>query len=79
MGTQPSEIAKLSRFESNAEQNETLNKLAKGQIDIVIGTHRIASSDVKYFNLGLLIIDEEQKFGVELKERLKKTASKVDV
>jgi transcription-repair coupling factor (superfamily II helicase) len=75
----PFEIAKLSRFETNAEQNETLSKLAKGQIDIVIGTHRIASSDVKYFNLGLLIIDEEQKFGVELKERLKKTASKVDV
>ncbi len=75
----PFEIAKLSRFETNAEQNETLNKLAKGQIDIVIGTHRIASSDVKYFNLGLLVIDEEQKFGVELKERLKKTASKVDV
>jgi transcription-repair coupling factor (superfamily II helicase) len=75
----PFEIAKLSRFETNAEQNETLAKLAKGQIDIVIGTHRIASSDVKYFNLGLLIIDEEQKFGVELKERLKKTTSKVDV
>jgi transcription-repair coupling factor (superfamily II helicase) len=75
----PFEIAKLSRFETNAEQNETLAKLAKGQIDIIIGTHRIASSDVKYFNLGLLIIDEEQKFGVELKERLKKTTSKVDV
>jgi transcription-repair coupling factor (superfamily II helicase) len=75
----PFEIAKLSRFETSAEQNETLAKLAKGQIDIIIGTHRIASSDVKYFNLGLLIIDEEQKFGVELKERLKKTTSKVDV
>ncbi|MFM8572705.1 MAG: transcription-repair coupling factor [Pirellula sp.] len=75
----PFEIAKLSRFETTAEQNETLEKLAKGQVDIVIGTHRLASSDVKFFNLGLLIIDEEQKFGVELKERIKKTATKVDV
>jgi len=75
----PFEIAKLSRFETAAEQNETLDRLAKGQIDIVIGTHRLASSDVKFFNLGLLIIDEEQKFGVELKERIKKTTTKVDV
>jgi transcription-repair coupling factor (superfamily II helicase) len=75
----PFEIAKLSRFETTAEQNETLKKLAKGHVDIVIGTHRLASSDVKFFNLGLLIIDEEQKFGVELKERIKRTTSKVDV
>lgn len=75
----PFEIAKLSRFETNAQQNETLKKLAKGQVDILIGTHRLASTDVKFFNLGLLIIDEEQKFGVELKERIKKTASQVDV
>lgn len=75
----PFEIAKLSRFETTAEQNETLKKLAKGHVDIVIGTHRLASSDVKFFNLGLLIIDEEQKFGVELKERIKRTTSRVDV
>lgn len=75
----PFEIAKLSRFDSAATQSKTIAKIAKGQVDIVVGTHRLASSDVKFFNLGLLIIDEEQKFGVELKERIKKTASQVDV
>lgn len=75
----PFEIAKLSRFETSAEQKETVRRLAHGQVDIVIGTHRLASADVQFFNLGLLIIDEEQKFGVELKERIKKTASMVDI
>lgn len=75
----PFEIVKLSRFETHAEQKATLKKLAKGAVDIVIGTHRLASVDVQFYNLGLLIIDEEQKFGVELKERIKKVSSKVDV
>ena len=75
----PFEIAKLSRFESNAAQAKTLAGLAKGQVDIVIGTHRLASQDVKFYNLGLLIIDEEQKFGVELKERIKRSAANIDV
>jgi transcription-repair coupling factor (superfamily II helicase) len=75
----PFEIAKLSRFESAAEQKETIQRIAGGKVDIVIGTHRIASSDVRFFNLGLLIIDEEQKFGVELKERIKRAAAQVDV
>jgi transcription-repair coupling factor (superfamily II helicase) len=75
----PFEIAKLSRFETGAEQRETIRRIAGGQIDIVIGTHRLASSDVQFFNLGLLIIDEEQKFGVELKERVKRSATQVDV
>jgi transcription-repair coupling factor (superfamily II helicase) len=75
----PFEIAKLNRFASAADQRETVRRLAKGQIDIIIGTHRVASADVKFFNLGLLIIDEEQKFGVELKERMKKTSTQVDV
>jgi transcription-repair coupling factor (superfamily II helicase) len=75
----PFEIAKLSRFDTAAKQSKILAKLAKGQVDIIVGTHRLASSDVKFFNLGLLIIDEEQKFGVELKERIKKTATQVDV
>lgn len=79
MGEFPFEIAKLNRFESNAEQRETIRRIAKGSVDIVVGTHRIASADVQFFNLGLLIIDEEQKFGVELKERLKQRASQVDV
>jgi transcription-repair coupling factor (superfamily II helicase) len=75
----PFEIAKLNRFASTAEQKKTLKRLTNGQIDIVIGTHRVASADVQFYNLGLLIIDEEQKFGVELKERLKRSVSKVDV
>ncbi|MEI8210624.1 MAG: transcription-repair coupling factor [Planctomycetota bacterium] len=75
----PFEIAKLNRFESNAEQKETLRRIAKGSVDIVVGTHRLASADVQFFQLGLLIIDEEQKFGVELKERLKQRTSQVDV
>jgi len=75
----PFEIAKLSRFETSAEQKETVRRLANGQVDIVIGTHRLASADVNFFNLGLLVIDEEQKFGVELKERMKKSALMVDI
>lgn len=75
----PFEIAKLNRFASAAQQRETVKRLARGQIDIIIGTHRVASADVRFYNLGLLIIDEEQKFGVELKERLKRIATKVDV
>jgi transcription-repair coupling factor (superfamily II helicase) len=75
----PFEIAKLNRFESNAEQKETIRRIAKGQVDIIVGTHRLASTDVQFFNLGLLVIDEEQKFGVELKERIKRASSQVDV
>ncbi len=75
----PVAIAKLSRFCSPAEQRETLAAMANGQIDIVIGTHRLASKDVRFENLGLLIIDEEQRFGVAVKERLKQIRSSVDV
>jgi transcription-repair coupling factor (superfamily II helicase) len=75
----PFEIAKLNRFASSSEQKETIRRLAKGQIDIIIGTHRLASADVEFYNLGLLVIDEEQKFGVEIKERLKRSSSQVDV
>ena len=75
----PFDIAKLSRFCSAAEQRETVKRLAAGEVDIVIGTHRLASRDVRFQNLGLLIIDEEQRFGVEVKERLKTMRSTVDV
>ncbi|XZE34950.1 transcription-repair coupling factor [Pirellulaceae bacterium SH501] len=75
----PFEIAKLNRFVTASQQRETLKRLTRGQIDIVVGTHRVASMDVKFYNLGLLIIDEEQKFGVELKERLKRSNQNVDV
>ena len=75
----PFDIARLSRFCSASEQREIIKRLAGGQIDIVIGTHRLASSDVRFSNLGLVIIDEEQRFGVEVKERLKSFRSTVDV
>jgi transcription-repair coupling factor (superfamily II helicase) len=75
----PFDIARLSRFCSPKEQREILKRLAAGQIDIVIGTHRLASQDVHFYNLGLVIIDEEQRFGVEVKERLKAFRSTVDV
>ncbi len=75
----PFDVAKLSRFCTGSEQKDTLQKLAKGQIDIVIGTHRLASPDVEFFNLGLVVIDEEQRFGVSVKERLKQQRPNIDV
>ena len=79
MAEYPFTIERLSRFCSVSEQRRTLESLASGGIDIVIGTHRLASQDVMFQNLGLLIIDEEQRFGVEIKERLKMMRSTVDV
>ncbi len=75
----PCDIARLSRFCSTAEEKDILKRLAKGNIDILIGTHRIASADVQFFNLGLVIIDEEQRFGVKIKESLKQVRPNVDV
>jgi transcription-repair coupling factor (superfamily II helicase) len=75
----PFAIAALSRFCTAKEQREIVEQAAAGQLDIVIGTHRLASHDVRFANLGLLIIDEEQRFGVEVKERLKALRSTVDV
>lgn len=75
----PFHIEKLSRFATQAQQRETVKGLASGRVDIVVGTHRLASPDLKFYNLGLLIIDEEQRFGVEIKERLKHLRSNVDV
>ena len=75
----PCVIAKLSRFCSTREQRHVLEGLAEGRIDAVVGTHRLASRDVTFQNLGLLIIDEEQRFGVEVKERLKSLRTTVDV
>ena len=62
MGEFPLDIAKLSRFCTTREIRETIERLGEGKIDIVIGTHRLVSKDVKFFNLGLVIIDEEQLF-----------------
>jgi transcription-repair coupling factor (superfamily II helicase) len=75
----PFQIAALSRFCTAKEQREIIERAALGQLDILIGTHRIASPDVQFANLGLLIIDEEQRFGVEIKERLKALRTSVDV
>ncbi|MCA9160305.1 MAG: transcription-repair coupling factor, partial [Planctomycetales bacterium] len=75
----PFDIEKLSRFATPAQQRETVKGIGSGRVDIVIGTHRIASKDLKFYNLGLLIIDEEQRFGVEMKERLKHIRTNVDV
>jgi len=75
----PVNVAMLSRFVSRAEQNRVLAGLAEGSIDIVVGTHRLISKDVKFADLGLLIIDEEHRFGVRQKEALKKIKKSVDV
>ncbi len=75
----PVNIGKLSRFQSKAEQVEVVKKLAEGQLDVVVGTHRLLSADVRFHDLGLLVIDEEQRFGVAHKERIKKTKTQVDV
>ncbi len=75
----PVEVEMLSRFRSRAEQRKILEKLLTGQVDIVIGTHRLLQRDVAFADLGLLIIDEEQRFGVTHKERLKRMRTEVDV
>lgn len=75
----PVNIACLNRFKSAKEVRETLEGLANGTIDICIGTHRLVSKDVKFKDLGLLVIDEEQRFGVEVKELLKHLRLEVDV
>ncbi|HEM2748974.1 TPA: transcription-repair coupling factor [Streptococcus suis] len=75
----PVNVDVMSRFKTKAEQEKTLEKLKKGQVDIVIGTHRLLSKDVVFADLGLLIIDEEQRFGVKHKERLKELKKKIDV
>ncbi len=75
----PVEVEMLSRFRTPGEQRTIIDRLEKGKIDIVIGTHRMLSSDVKIKDLGLLIIDEEQRFGVTHKETLKKMRTEVDV
>jgi len=74
----PARVEYMNRFRSPKEQKETLKKLKEGQVDILIGTHRILSKDVEFKNLGLLIVDEEQKFGVGAKEKLRNLKENVD-
>ncbi len=73
------EVGMLSRLRTAKEQRETIEKLRKGSVDIVIGTHRLLGKDVKYKDLGLLIVDEEQRFGVTHKEKLKQLKNDIDV
>ncbi|MFE3252026.1 transcription-repair coupling factor [Streptomyces sp. NPDC059209] len=75
----PVVVRALSRFQSDAEAKATLEGLREGSVDIVIGTHRLFSSETKFKDLGLVIVDEEQRFGVEHKEQLKKLRANVDV
>ena len=75
----PIKVAEISRFRTAKEQAEALKGLADGSIDIIIGTHRLISKDVKFDNLGLVILDEEHRFGVRQKEQLKALRAEVDV
>lgn len=75
----PVNIAMLSRFQTPAESKEIIEGLKDGKIDLVVGTHRILSKDVEFKNLGLLIVDEEQRFGVKHKEQLKQLKANIDV
>jgi transcription-repair coupling factor (superfamily II helicase) len=75
----PFTVECLSRFRSTGEQRAIIERLARGGVDVVIGTHRLVSADVHFKDLGLVIIDEEQRFGVEHKERLKRLRQTVDV
>ena len=75
----PIRVEELSRFKSKAEQKAILRDLAEGKVDVVIGTHRLLQKDVAFADLGLIVIDEEQRFGVMHKERLKEYRTSVDV
>lgn len=75
----PVVVESLSRFRTTAEQKQVIKDLEAGKVDILIGTHRLVSKDVKFKDLGLMVIDEEQRFGVAVKEKLKKFRASVDV
>ncbi|PWK91977.1 transcription-repair coupling factor [Fulvimonas soli] len=75
----PVKVDVLSRFKSGKEVNEALKRLAEGRIDVIIGTHKLLQPEVKFKNLGLVIVDEEQRFGVRQKEQLKKLRAEVDL
>jgi len=75
----PIQVALLSRFKSDKEQNQTLKQLAEGKVDIVIGTHKLLQDTIQFKSLGLVVIDEEHRFGVQQKERLKTLRTEVDI
>lgn len=78
-GNFPFEIQELSRFRSSGEQKKILRDLKDGNVDLIIGTHRLLSEDVRFKDLGLLVIDEEQRFGVRHKEKIKQLRKSIDV
>ena len=78
LGDFPCTVDYISRHRKAAEQKEILQKLEKGEIDIIIGTHKLTSKDIKFKDLGLLVIDEEQRFGVAVKDKLKRLKANVD-
>lgn len=75
----PVKVDVLSRFKSTKEVNDALKRLADGQIDVIVGTHKLLAPEIKFKNLGLVIVDEEQRFGVRQKEQLKKLRAEVDL
>ena len=75
----PFTIRGLSRFSTAQDERDTLEGLARGTVDVVIGTHRLAQADIHFANLGLLVVDEEQRFGVDVKEKLKALRASIDV
>lgn len=75
----PVKVAQLSRFLTPAQQTAVLEEVAAGKVDVVVGTHRLLQSDVKFHDLGLLVVDEEQRFGVKHKEKIKHLRENVDV
>lgn len=79
MANFPLEIAAMHRFVPSAERKDTLQKLREGKIDVIVGTHALLSSEVQFKDLGLVVVDEEQRFGVRQKERFKRMKTKVDM
>lgn len=79
LGEYPFSVEVVSRFKTQTEQKRVLERVAAGEIDVIVGTHRLVSDDVRFKDLGLVIIDEEQRFGVEHKEKLKRLRAMVDV
>ena len=79
MAAFPLKVEMISRFRSAKEQTEIMHKLRRGEVDIIVGTHRLLSKDITFKDLGLLVIDEEQRFGVRHKERIKQIRANVDV
>ena len=75
----PVNVEVLSRFKTAKEQKQILENLAEGKVDILIGTHKLIQSDVKFSDLGLLIIDEEHRFGVGQKEKIKQLRANIDI